>query len=63
MKALFVIGIILLALVMACITAALTGWILMLVLGAIGVNWGFWPCFGICLVLSILFGGGSRVSR
>lgn len=35
---------------------ALLGWILSAVLGAFGVNVGFWPCFGIAFLVSAFFG-------
>lgn len=33
----------------------LIGWILMLVLGSVGVGWGFWPCAGIGLLTTFVF--------
>lgn len=60
MKVLFGVAIAIFILGMFFLTSALIGWILMLVLGAVGVNWGFWPCFGIGAILSIVSGGASR---
>jgi hypothetical protein len=34
--------------------AVILGWILMLSVGAIGLGWGFWPCFGIAFVVVLV---------
>lgn len=50
----------LLALVLAFVATAIPALILMLVLNAIGIEWGFWVCFGIVLLINLLIGVFKR---
>lgn len=43
-------------LVLGALIYLFMGWLVMLVLGAFGVGWGFWPCVGVTTAVSILIG-------
>jgi len=36
------------------LVALFLGWILMLVVGGIGLGWGFWSCFGIMFIVVLV---------